>query len=76
MQTDLWRRFQGLGPSQTTLVATVTAHNPDGTSTLETPEGYSMRAKGRDVDVGRVAYVQDGRVLGEAASLPPLNLVI
>lgn len=76
MQTDLWRRFQGLGPSTTTLVATVTAHNPDGTSTLQTPEGYDMRAKGRDVDVGRVAYVQDGRITGEAAALPPLNLSI
>lgn len=76
MQTDLWRRFQGLGPSTTTLVATVTAHNPDGTSTLQTPEGFPLRAKGREVDVGHVAYVQDGRVVGEAASLPPLNLTV
>lgn len=76
MQVDLWQRFRGLGPSTTTLVATVTAHNPDGTSTLETPEGYPMRALGQGVVVGAVAYVREGRILGTAANLPTLNLTI
>lgn len=76
MQVELWQRFRGLGPSTTTLVATVTAHNADGTSTLQTPEGYGLRAIGREVPVGAVAYVREGRVLGEAAALPVLNLTI
>lgn len=76
MQVDLWQRFRGLGPSTTTLVANVTAHNPDGTSTLLTPEGYPLRAIGREVPVGAVAYVREGRVVGEAAALPVLNLTV
>ena len=76
MQVDLWQRFRGLGPSTTLLVATVSAHNPDGTSTLTTPEGYPLRAIGQTVAVGAVAYVREGRVVGEAAALPVLNLTV
>lgn len=76
MLVDLWQRFRGLAPSTTTLVANVTAHNPDGTSTLQTPEGYALRAVGTDVPVGASAYVREGRVIGAAASLPILDLTV
>ena len=76
MQVDLWQRFRGLGPSTTLLVATVASHNPDGTSTLQTAEGYPLRAIGQMVAVGAVAYVREGRVIGEAAALPIINLTV
>lgn len=76
MLVELWQRFRGLGPNTTTLVATVTAHNPDGTASLQTPEGYPLRAIGTDVPVGAVAYVREGRVIGQAADLPALNLTV
>ena len=76
MLVDVWQRFRGLGASATTLVATVTDHNPDGTSSLLTPEGYPMRAIGTAVAVGRHAYVRDGRIVDEAADLPTVNLTV
>jgi hypothetical protein len=76
MLVDTWKRFQGLGASETTIVATVSAHNPDGTSTLVTPEGYPLRALGSAVAVGMKAYVRGGRVVDQAADLPTLNLTV
>ncbi|MDR6992859.1 hypothetical protein J2X52_002994 [Luteimonas sp. 3794] len=45
MRVNTWSRFRGLQASETTLVATVTAHNSDVTSTLEAPEGYETCAR-------------------------------
>lgn len=76
MRVNPWTRFRGLQASETTIVATVTTHNADGTSTLTTPEGYDVRAIGRDVPVGGNAYVSDGRITGAAPSLPVINLTV
>lgn len=70
MQTNLWRQFEGLLPSRTKLIGTVSAHNGDGTSTIDLPEGGSLRAIGIDVPIGDKAYVQEGRVIGPAPNLP------
>lgn len=46
MRTDLWDQFDGLvGPSPR-LLATVTAHKADGTSTLVAYDGAQMRVMG------------------------------
>jgi len=76
MQVNPWSRFRGLQASETTIIATVNAHNPDGTSTLTTPEGYDMRAIGRDVAIGSNAYVTAGRITGAAPQLPVVDLTV
>lgn len=76
MLIDAWRRFEGLLPSRTVMLATVTAINTDGTSTLSTPEGGTLRALGTSVGVGANVYVQQGRILGPAPNLPAYNLTV
>ncbi len=76
MRVDPWSRFRGLQATETTIVAPVTALHADGTSTLSTPEGYSMRALGHRVPVGGNAYVTAGRIEGAAPSLPVVNLTV
>lgn len=76
MLVDVWKRFKGLMPSQTVTIATVTALNSDGTSSLTTPEGGTLRAIGTDVGVGANVYVQFGRITGPAPNLPTYDLTV
>lgn len=76
MLVNVWKRFQGLMPSQTITLATVTAINGDGTSSLTTPEGGTLRAIGTDVGVGSIVYVQFGRITGAAPNLPTYDLTV
>lgn len=76
MLVDVWKRFKGLLPSQTVTIATVTAINSDGTSSLTTPEGGTLRAIGTDVGVGANVYVQFGRITGPAPNLPSYDLTV
>lgn len=76
MLVDVWKRFEGLLPSQTVTLATVTAINADGTSTLSTPEGGTLRAIGTGVGVGGNVYVQLGRIIGPAPDLPTYDLTV
>lgn len=74
MRTELWDQFDGLVSASPRLLATVTAHNADGTSSLMTYDGTQMRAIG--VLGGPIAsnvWVREGRVM-EAA--PNLALVV
>ncbi len=77
MRTDLWDQFDGLvGPSPR-LLATVTAHNADGTSSLVTYDGAQMRAIG--MLGGAIPYnvwVRGGRVVEVAPNLPLLELTV
>lgn len=66
---NLWKRFQDLLPKEPLLVAQVTAHNADGTSTVQFPGGGTARVKGQTVTVGQHAYIQSGWVRGEAPAL-------
>ncbi|EIL99149.1 hypothetical protein UUA_09086 [Rhodanobacter thiooxydans LCS2] len=52
------------------------AINTDGTSSLTTPEGGTLRAIGTSVGVGANVYVQLGRILGPAPTLPTYNLTV
>ncbi len=47
MRTDLWDQFGELVGGSPRLLAAVTAHNADGTSTLTTYAGVQMRAFGQ-----------------------------
>ena len=71
MRTDLWQEFGSLAFGAPRILATVTAHNADGTSSLATYEGGVMRAQGH---VGEAppynVWVQEGRIVGLAPNLP------
>lgn len=74
--TNAWRGFRDLLPRQRLIIAVVDTHNADGTSTLTTLDGGTIRARGQSVSIGAQAYVRDGVVEGEAPVLPAFNLVI
>lgn len=77
MRTDLWDQFDGLVGSSPRLLATVTAHNADGTSSLVTYDGAQMRAIG--VLGGAIPYnvwLRDGRVVEAAPNLPLAEVVV
>ncbi len=77
MRTELWDEFAGLVSASPRLLATVTAHNADGTSSLTTYDGAKMRAIG--VLGGAIPYnvwVRAGRVLELAPNLPLYELVV
>lgn len=77
MLIDVWKQLNGLLPSQTTIIATVLAVNvPAGTSTLQTPEGGTLVAQGASVGVNSKAYVQNGRVVGQAPDLQTFDLTV
>lgn len=76
MLIDVWKQFDGLVPSQTTIIAKVTALNSDGTSTLSTPEGGTLIAQGNVLGVGGNAYVQAGRIVGAAPDLPAYEFTV
>lgn len=51
------------------LIMTVDTANEDGTVTVSSDSGHTIRAIGSG-SVGAKVYVQDGRVLGAAPDLP------
>ena len=77
MRTDLWGQFGGLIGAAPRLLATVTAHNADGTSSLTTYDGAQMRAMGQlGTTLPYNAWVQDGRVVDLAPNLPLVELTV
>ncbi|NCC26011.1 MAG: hypothetical protein EOM25_12590 [Deltaproteobacteria bacterium] len=73
---NLMAKFKRLLPASPMLVGEVAAHNADGTSTITTPAGGTVRVQGQDVTVGEMAFYQDGRVLCEAQALPTYELEV
>jgi hypothetical protein len=51
-------------------VGTVTSHNADGTSTVQLMGGAYINVLGQDVAVDSKAYIENGRVVAQAADLP------
>jgi hypothetical protein len=66
---NLFREFIGLLPKDPLLIGTVTAHNADGTSTIELPDGSLINARGQSVAVDSQAFVQFGQIQGDAPGL-------
>lgn len=59
-----------LAPQPILRVGTVTAHNADGTSTIQLLDGSVIRARGTSVTVNHNAFVRAGLIEGEAPDLP------
>lgn len=76
MATNLWEKFKGLLPDSPRQVVTVSLHNSDGTSTVTTASGGTMRVMGTDVVVGALAYVQGGVMLGAAPAIQHFDIEI
>ncbi|NYF34476.1 hypothetical protein [Stenotrophomonas sp. JAI102] len=77
MRTELWDQFDGLVSASPRLLATVTAHNADGTSSLTTYDGAQMRAIG--ILGGTIPYnvwVRGGHVTEAAPNLPLSEILI
>lgn len=77
MRTELWDEFAGLVNASPRLLATVTAHNADGTSSLTTYDGAQMRAIG--ILGGAIPYnvwVRGGRVIEVAPNLPLTEVMV
>ena len=67
---NIWKQFNGLLPKDPLLVATVAAHNADGTSSVTWPGGGQSIVQGQSVAVGVKAFIQGNRVQGPAPALP------
>lgn len=76
MRTDLWKNFHGLIAGAPRLLATVVAHNADGTSSLVTADGQSLRAWGaiEGASVPYNVFVRDGAIEAAAPNLALLQL--
>ena len=66
---NLWRQFQDLLPTSVTLIGTVVATHADRTVSVQLLDGGLLRVAGSAVEGTRV-FVRDGRIEGEAPSLP------
>ena len=73
---NVWKQFEALLPADPLLVGEVLAHNADGTSSVELPGNQVIRVHGQSVAVNARAFVQTGRVQGEAPNLPTYSIAI
>ncbi|CAH0244235.1 MULTISPECIES: hypothetical protein [Stenotrophomonas] len=77
MRTDLWDQFGDLVGGSPRLLATVTAHNSDGTSSLTTYDGAQMRAFGQlQLAIPYNVWVRGGRLVEGAPNLPLIELSV
>lgn len=77
MPTNLWQEFSGLLPQRPRLLATVVAHNADGTSSLVTADGQTLRAWGQlETAIPYNVFVRDGQLESAAPSLALLELEV
>jgi hypothetical protein len=66
---NLWRQFLDLLPTSVTLIGTVVTAHTDHTVSVQLLDGGLLRVAGSAVEGTRV-FVRDGRIEGEAPSLP------
>lgn len=72
---NLWRQFEDLLPDSPLLLGTVATHHADGTVTVELLDGGLLRVTGNS-SVGDRVFVRDGRVIGDAPTLPTVEIEI
>ncbi|TFZ46065.1 hypothetical protein E5C33_07245 [Stenotrophomonas maltophilia] len=71
MRTDLWDQFGELVGGSPGLLAAVTAHNADGTSTLTTYDGVQMRAFGQlQLAIPNNAWMRGARLWEVSPNVP------
>lgn len=66
---NIWNLFDSLLPKTSLIVAQVTLIHGDGSSTVTDAAGNIFRVIGNTVTVGNKAFIQDGKIIGEAPSL-------
>lgn len=77
MRTDLWAQFGDLIDGPPLVLATVTAHNPDGTSSLAGYDGSQFRALGQlGMDIPYNVWVRNGRVVEAAPNLELVEVTV
>lgn len=74
--SNIWKQLAALLPGDPLLVGQVIAHNADGTSSVTLPGNQTIRVLGQGVPVGTRAFVQTGRLQGEAPALSYVELVV
>lgn len=72
---NLWSLFTGLLPAQRRIVGAVTAHNADGTSTIQVSGGF-FRARGQNVPIGQQAETENGVVMRQTVLLPTVTIEV
>lgn len=76
---NLWRQFEDLLPDSPLLLGTVVTHHFDGTVTVELLDGGLLRVAVGNSGIGSVGdrvFVRDGRVTGDAPTLPTVEIEI
>lgn len=78
MRISSWSQFEDLLGHRPRILGTVTAHNADGTSSLTTHDGSTLRAWGQieGLEPPYNAFVRDGKVEAQAPNLALLQLEV
>lgn len=71
-----WAKFRALLPTDPLLAGEVIEHHDDGTSSVTLPGNITIRVQGQTVAVGLHAFVQSGRIQGEAPDLPEVEVLV
>ena len=64
-----WIKFKALLAGEGRAVVTVTSNNGDGTSTVQTRSGISIKVKGESVASGAKAMIEGGELRYEVPNL-------
>jgi hypothetical protein len=75
-QSNLWRSLRGLEPAAPQRKGNVTAVNPDGSYTIATADGATIRARplpGVTWGIGDGVFTRDGVIVDEAPDLPSVT---
>jgi hypothetical protein len=64
-----WVKFKKLLQGEGRAVVTVTSNNGDGTSTVTTRNGVSIKVKGESVEPGAKAMIEGGELRYEVPNL-------
>lgn len=72
-----WKRFIGLLPGGSRTVGTVANVNTAaGTSAVTLRNGVQVVVQGTSVGAGQKAFITDGRITGQAPSLPQYDIEV
>lgn len=78
MRTDLWAQFGDVAAGDRRYLATVTAHNADGTASITTAEGWQTRVLG-GIETAAIPYnvwVANGRIDSAAPNFPITQVTV
>ena len=76
MQVNPWAQLKALLPSVRRTKGNVTAVNADGSYTIATADGATILARplpGQAYTIGNGVFVEDGRIVDTAPSLPGIT---